>query len=406
MRILLVNTYGRSGGASVAAHRLGAALSAQGMEVGLLVQNCEGCEDFFTIKTGDTFAKYRPLLDALPTIPWRNRRTPHWSNAWLGNRSTMNAIEEFRPDIIHLHWVNHGMLSVRNIAALKRPVVWTLHDSWAFTGGCHSPQGCTRYRQQCGACPELRSRKEHDLSRQNWRLKANIWRDVEFTVITPSKWLAEAVRSSSLFSNKHIEVIPNSVDTTIFKPQDRTAARASMNLPTDAKVFLFGANGAATDWNKGIDLWRATLPIVSNRFPDAIALVAGIPEGRKLPEGPLQIHNLGVLNPSQMALAMTASDAVVIPSRMENLPNMAVESLACGTPVAAFSVGGIPEIVVPESTGLLADPHNIESLADCICGLLAEGDKMRETCVSATLARYAPKLVAREHIQLYKSVAL
>ena len=403
MKVLLVNAYARSGGASVAARRLCAALGGAGVHVRLLVQNAEECGDAALLRTGDRWAARRLSLDALPVLPHRNRRSPHWGNAWLGNGATRRAILDFAPEVTHLHWINHGMLSLRDVARLTGPVVWTLHDSWVFTGGCHSPQECAKFRERCGGCPELNSRRENDLSRWNWNRKRMAWNEAAFTVVTPSRWLAEIARSSSLLAGRRIETIPNAVDTSIFHPADRAAARAALGLPQGAPLFLFGAHGAATDWNKGMDLWRAALPAVAKVCPGAVAAVAGASAGIT-GAMPLPIHELGVLPPEKLALAMAAADVVVVPSRMENLPNMVAESLACGTPVAAFSVGGIPEMIRPGETGFLARPHDPEDLARGICGLLARGGAMREACAASARETYAPETVARRHLDLYRSL--
>jgi glycosyltransferase involved in cell wall biosynthesis len=354
------------------------------------------------LSTSDHWAARRPLWDALPVLPWRNRRSPHWGNAWLGNGATRKNIREFSPDVTHLHWVNHGMLSLRDIARLKCPVVWTLHDSWVFTGGCHSPQECPGFRLCCGGCPELGSRREWDLSRWNWKRKWAVWEKADFTVVTPSRWLAEIAKSSSLLAGRRIETIPNAVDTSVFHPMDRASARAALGLPLETPLFFFGAHGALTDWNKGADLWRAALPAVADGFPGAEAVLAGASSGGG--KMPLRVHELGVLTPEQMALAMAAADVVVVPSRMENLPNMVAESLACGTPVAAFAAGGIPEMVRHGETGFLAQPHDADDLAKGICQLLACGGEMRSACAASARESYTPETVARRHLELYASL--
>jgi glycosyltransferase involved in cell wall biosynthesis len=402
MKVLLVNSYAKSGGASVAARRLCAALNSAGAKTHLLVQNTEGVEDTALRSTSDRWASRRPLWDALPVLPWRNRRSPHWGNAWLGNGATRKAIHESAPDVTHLHWVNHGMLSLRDIARLRGPIVWTLHDSWVFTGGCHSPQECNKFRLCCGRCPELGSQREQDLSLWNWKRKRAAWEKADFTVVTPSRWLAEIAKSSSLLAERRIETIPNAVDTSIFHPMDRTSAREALGLPLETPLLFFGAHGALTDWNKGADLWRAALPAVADGFPGAEAVLAGTPgRGGKMP---LPVHELGVLTPERMAQAMAVSDVVVVPSRMENLPNMVAESLACGTPVAAFATGGIPEMLRSGETGFLAQPHDAADLANGICELLARGGKMRSACAASARESYAPETVAQRHLELYDSL--
>ncbi|MGD9781183.1 MAG: glycosyltransferase [Kiritimatiellia bacterium] len=400
MRVLLVNAYAKSGGASVAARRLCAALNGAGAEARLLVQNAEGAEDACLLRTRDRWAGRRPSGDALPTLFWRNRRSPHWGNAWIGNAATRKSIRGFSPDVTHLHWINHGMLSLCDVARLKGPVVWTLHDSWAFTGGCHSPQDCAKFRERCGGCPELKSRRDRDLSRWNWNRKRAAWAQADFTVVAPSRWLADMAKSSSLLAGKRIETIPNAVDTAIFRPMDRAWARREMGLPENAPVFLFAAHGAATDWNKGMDLWRAALAAVAREYPGAVAALAGAPAGSL----PLPVHELGTLSPERLAMAMAAADATVVPSRMENLPNVVAESLACGTPVAAFAVGGIPEMIRPGETGFLAQPHDPADLARGICELLARGGGMRAACAAFARETYAPETVARRHLDLYRSL--
>jgi len=403
MRLLLVNAYAKSGGSSVAARRLCSALNGVGHEARFLVQNAEGVSATDLSVTADRWAARRPLLDLFPVLPWRNRRSPHWGNAWLDNSATRKSIHDFTPDVTHLHWVNHGMLSLRDVTRLKGPVVWTLHDSWAFTGGCHSPQECQGHLQCCGRCPELNSRREHDLSRWNWKRKKAAWEHANFTVVTPSRWLAGAARKSPLLDGKRVEVIPNAVDTTIFHPIDRTSARATLGLPLEAPLFLFGAHGALTDWNKGMDLWRKALPVVAEEIPSAESMLAGTPMGT-LGRAPLPVHELGILTAERMALAMAAADVVVVPSRMENLPTMVAESLACGTPVAAFATGGIPEMIRSGETGFLAWPFDTDDLARGICELLIRGDTMRKACATFAQDAYAPETIARRHIELYQSL--
>jgi len=402
MKVLLVNSYAASGGASVAARRLCGALIQEGEDARLLVQNPEGLREPALLTTADRWVHRRPFLDSLPVLRWRNRRSPHWGNAWLGNGATLTAIRDMAPDVTHLHWINHGMLSVRDIGKLSGPLVWTLHDSWVFTGGCHSPQECRRFQNRCGRCPELGSHHDRDLSRKNWERKQAVWGKRNITMVTPSHWLAQLAGSASLLKGHRIETIPNAVDTSVFHPMDRVEVRKALGLPLDIPLFLFAAHGALTDWNKGADLWKAALPAVASTCPDAEAVLAGASNG--LEKQSVPVHELGHLTPERMAMALSAADAVVVPSRMENLPNIVAESLACGTPVSAFAVGGIPEMIRPGETGTLASPQDPEDLARGISELLKQGGDMREACAAFALESYAPETVARLHLELYHSL--
>jgi glycosyltransferase involved in cell wall biosynthesis len=401
MRVLLVNAYAKSGGASVAASRLCNALNERGATANLLVQNSEGLQHDYLYVTNDRWSVRRPLLDVLPVLPWRHRRSPHWGNAWMDNSATRRAIHEWAPDVTHLHWVNHGMLSIRDVAQLRGPVVWTLHDSWVFTGGCHSPQDCRRFEQFCGACPELGSKRELDLSRWILRRKQRAWTNFKPVLITPSHWLARNAGASQLFSHYRIEVIANVVPFSIFKPVERASARRQLGLPLDKPLILFAGHNAMQDWNKGGDLLTAALHAVAAAQPDAAVVVAG--NEMRTESLPVQAYDMGPLDPDGMARALNAVDILVLPSRMENLPNLAAESLACGTPVVTFSVGGLPEMIEHGQTGYLAQPFDTEDLARGIVELIDVSDSCRDRCFQAA-QRYAPAVVAEQHLQLYREL--
>lgn len=400
MKVLLVNAYAKSGGASVAARRLCAALNDTDATASLLVQNTEGLQED-VCATRDRWTARRPLLDALPVLPYRHRRSPHWANAWLDNASTRRAIREWSPSVTHLHWVNHGMLSIRDVAQLRGPVVWTLHDSWAFTGGCHSPQACRRFEQCCGNCPELASKRERDLSRWVFRRKQLAWKNFTPVLITPSHWLARNARSSPLFSRCRIEVIANVVPFSIFKLMERALARRQLGLPIDKSLILFAGHNAMQDWNKGGDLLIAALHAVADAQPETELVIAG--QMTKRQSLPLRTHHMGALDPAAMARALNAVDVLVLPSRMENLPNIAAESMACGTSVVAFSVGGLPEMIEHGQTGYLAQPFDTSDLAHGILEFIKVSDMCRERCVQAA-QRYGPATVAEKHLQLYNEL--
>ena len=248
----------------------------------------------------------------------------------------------------------------------RRPVVWTLHDSWAFTGGCHVPGECVRYRDACGACPALGSTRERDLSRDVFDRKRRAWGRAVPAVVAPSRWLADAARSSALFRDASIHVIPNGLDLERFKPFDRAAARDALGLPRDRAFVLFGGVGAVTDENKGfrflVDALARLRPKAGARAVELI--VVGVRASDPRHQIPIPAHFVEPIGDEErMARYLAAADALVLPSRQENQPNLVVEAMACGTPTVAFRASGLPDLVEHEETGYLAQAFQSEDLA-------------------------------------------
>ncbi len=263
MKVLMLNTFDEVGGAARATMRLLGGVRDQGIDCRLLVQFKTGnageviCNSNSLRKLG---RRLKLFLGLLPVRMYPNRPENNFSPALLPDH-LVAEIKAIDPDIIHLHWLGAGFLRVETLRRLGKPLIWTLHDSWAFTGGCHVPYACKRYQQSCGACPVLGSSREGDLSRWTWNRKERAWRDLNLTVVTPSRWLADCARSSSLFRDLRVEVIPNGLDTGMFKPGDKEQARKLLGLPKDKKIILFGAVRGTTDPNKGFHLLTKALQV-------------------------------------------------------------------------------------------------------------------------------------------------
>ena len=403
LKILHVTAYARSGGASVAACRLCAAQAEMGVNVRLLVQYPEDVRAPWVVATRDVLKPLRPMLDRLPTLAWRNRRTPHWSNAWLSNAATRQTIAMLSPDILHLHWINHGMLSISDIGLLTRPVVWTFHDSWPLTGGCHVPFDCENFRNLCGFCPELRSRREVDSSRRNMWRKREAWSTANFFIVVPSRWLADRAKTSPLFRHASVTVIPNAIDLKVFRPENRRLMRQRLGWPEHVRVVLLVAHGAHTDPNKGYDLWLGAQECLRQQRLSIWPVEVGTGPSRRA-----SAMAIGAtyrrLAPAELAAAMAGADVVVVPSRLENYPNVIAESLACGTPVVAFRVGGIPEMILHGETGYLARPYDVQDLAQGIRWLVGTDDRIRQRCANFAQRMFAPDIVAIQHLELYENI--
>ena len=252
----------------------------------------------------------------------------------------------------------------------KRPVVWTLHDSWAFTGGCHIPGDCQSYRGEMWPLPQLGSKHAWDLSRWIWNRKDKFWRDDHLTIVTPSQWLADCARSSSLLKQRRIEVIHNGLDLNQYRPVEKHEARAILGLPQERKLVLFSAMNATYDSNKGFRYLEAALrQLAEAGWHDRMELIV---VGQSTPSTPVNTgvpHRfLGVLRDEiSMRLVYSAADVTVLASAQENLPNSIMESFACGTPVVAYNVGGIPHLVEHRTTAILPNHFQLMICQPACC---------------------------------------
>jgi glycosyltransferase involved in cell wall biosynthesis len=312
-------------------------------------------------------------------------------------------------DLIHLHWIAGFVDYQAFFSALPpgKPLAWTLHGMEAFTGGCHYDLGCGKFAQECGACPQLGSRSASDLTRQVWHRKWKSYQAVrprQLHVITPSCWLQNEVKRSSLLARFPCSVIPNALDTQVFAPRDQRVAREVLGVPLDAKVVLFIADGVH-DPRKGFDLLAQALAGVrpqSKMF--LLSLGPGYPPDlRNIPH----VHVESIRDDRVLSYVYSAADVFVIPSLQENLPNTALESIACGTPVVGFAVGGIPDIVRPGLTGILAAPHDALDLRRAIIDLLANSGRhkeMAENCRRVAIEEYALEVQARRYLSVYQEL--
>jgi len=406
MRVVQLSVYDAQGGAARAASRLHAALRAAGLDSRMLVRTARGDHPGVVSPASALARGYglvRAWADARATqLLYPGRTGAAFGGALLPERMA-GAIRAEAPDLVHVHWVGEGFVRPESLARAGRPVVWTLHDSWAFTGGCHLPGDCRRFSEVCGSCPVLGSTRERDLSRRGWRRRERAYRGLDLTCVAPSRWMAERARASSLLASRRVEIVPNGVDTALYHPVAREVARDLLGLPLTGELVLLAALGPAAEANKGLARLVEALRLVRARRPEVRLLVAGASGGTDAT--PVPVHALGaLLDESSMVLAHAAADVVAIPSAEENLPNVALEALACGRPVAAFGVGGIPEAVRDRETGALAAPGDVAGLARAIGWLLEDPARWRAlsaACREDATARFGVERCAARHVALY-----
>ncbi len=311
-------------------------------------------------------------------------------------------------DIVNLHWVAGITDFPRLLPVLKdKPVIWTLHDMNAFTGGCHYTAGCERFMHQCGKCPQLGSADENDISRRNWQIKKEIFDQLNIEVVTPSRWLAYEAGRSSLFRDRKISVIPYGFPLDKFKPGHLEELRARVGLSPKDKVVLFGADNIANK-RKGIQyLLPALRKLYELGHKDIVFACFGTFPKDFDPGIPGKMLNFGqVASEEQIALIYSIADLFVLPSLEDNLPNTVVESMACGTPVAGFNIGGVPDMIEHKKTGYLVKPQDVDDLVKGISWLLYEADRdtISSDCINKAREEFPLRLQPERYLKLYERV--
>jgi len=410
LRALIVNSEDRRGGAARAAHRLHSALREAGVDARMLVQVKHGDETSVLgprNAIGMLAASLRPAADLLPLALYPGRQSVTFYPGWLPDR-LVSRVRAERPDLVHLHWLAGATLKVTSLKRLNAPLVWTLHDMWPFTGGCHYDEGCGRYDSGCGRCPILASRRRMDLSMLGWRRKQRAYRGLDMHVVTPSRWLADLARRSPLLASFPVSVIPNPIDTRVYRPLDKCMARDLLKLPQEGRIVLFGALRSTTESRKGFPLLVEALQRFGRHHSreKCYAVIFGASRPDLSPDFGMESIFVGTMaDDLSLALLYSAADVFVAPSRQENLSNTVMESLSCGTPVVAFSIGGMPDMIEHQVNGYLARPFEAEDLARGIAWVLSD------TSRAAALAQRARNkaseefdgiVIARRYLALYR----
>jgi glycosyltransferase involved in cell wall biosynthesis len=316
-------------------------------------------------------------------------------------------------DVLHLHWTNGGYLSIKNLEQLLKtgkPVVWTLHDMWAFTGGCHYSGECDHFINQCGNCWMLRDAGDSDLSFSGWLRKADLLKAAKNMVfVTCSHWLADVARTSSLLKDFRIETIPNPIDTAIFSAKDTTAARTKWGINPKSKIILFGAANIM-DRRKGISYLMDALNDLKNNYDnvqDIEIVIFGKNKSFDTGLFPFKVYEVGIIS-SQADLAelYSLADVFVSPAIEDNLPNTVMEALACATPVVAFNTGGIPDMVEHLQNGYLAE---FKSATDFAAGIhyVLDGERRDFLSINArqkVVDTFTNEKVAEQYMAVYQSI--
>lgn len=413
MRVLLLNTSEQTGGAAIAAHRLLTALNKNGVKATMLVRDATGRD--------------RNVRQLTPSPGLRAKFVMERAAIWATNGFSRKHLFEIDPathgtdvtaydcfhdaDVIHLHWVNQGFLSMKDLTKIFRsgkPVVWTLHDMWPLTGICHYARECDRWLSSCGRCPLLARPGDNDLSHRTFLKKRQLFGLGRAHVVACSDWLADLARRAPALQGTPVSSIPNPIDTDFFSPSSRETARRRLGLPVEKRLLLFSAFQAA-DPLKGVDyLVEAVARLVAARpdlrqrlgiiiaghgseaFRDRFAVPAwpqGYVEGREA-----------------MRLLFRAADVLAMPSMADNLPNTIVEAMSCGVPCVGFRIGGLPQLITHGADGYLARYRDADDLAEGIRTTLFQPglDTLRRAAREKALHTYSETAVAGRYAAIYQ----
>ncbi|MGJ8725827.1 MAG: glycosyltransferase [Roseibacillus sp.] len=408
MKVLSLSTSDLSGGAAIAASRLHQGLRADNIDSKMIVGEKMGSDPHTTALNNNLTFSLRRNLDQLPL---KFEKSPesigHRSLAWLPNKKLAQAVASQSPDLIHLHWTQNGFMPLSLLEKITKPIVWTFHDLWPVCGSLHHEYtNDLRYPEIYSSRNRPSSRKGPDLDRRIANKKARTYAQHHIEAIVPSRWMATQVKKSHLWQHRPLTVIPIGLDTQIFKPVDKAAARNLLNLPPGKTLILFGAMYAGSDKNKGYPQLREALEQLSLPKDEVELVIFGMsaPSPGEEPL-PYHAHWMGVLrDPYTLAALYSAADVMVVPSLQESFGQTASESLSCGTPVVSFDTSGLKDIVDHQQNGYLAKPFESADLAAGIRFVLADSNRYQSLSAQArekVVSTFSLPAVVAKHREVY-----
>lgn len=424
MKILLINTDDAMGGAAIACLRLLKVLEqTEGIEVKMLVQekkrnnlNVSAIANTW-IEKKMVFARFVQERLFFRFYEKSKEIRFAFSPANTGIDISQHPLVQ-EADIIHLHWINFGFLSIDSLEKLfklNKPIVWTLHDMWVFTGGCHHSGYCENYQIACGNCTQyIKNSSPEDLSHKVWKRKNAIFNKKfikNIAIIGCSKWLTNRAKKSSLFKDFSVKAIPNPIDISLFSPQNKIESRQKLGLPIDKKLILFVAAKVSVIW-KGFSYFQESLEILKSQSTNnqlIELIILGESDEEIIKKLPFQSYALGrISDVNQIVSIYSAADVFVTSSIQENLPNTIMEAMACGTPAVGFEVGGIPEMIEHCNNGFLAKYKSAKSLAEGINWVLFQANhtELAKNARQKVVENYSEEVVAKQYLDIYRTTYL
>ncbi len=410
MKVVLVNTWEKNGGAAVACNRLFNAYKKQGIACKYVVLG-KSSDDKNVIQLPKNSLQYKIhsstfYIEQFLLRIIKKKHTDFSLSIFGIKLSKIKEIQE--ADIVHLHWVHNSFVDIYDLQLLidqGKKIIWTMHDMWVFTGGCHYSASCELFKTSCSECPALQNELFFDTANNQFNKKSRIdLHKIKF--ITPSQWLCDISKTSKLLQSSSVRAIPNTINVDEFQPLVNEVALRTLGIKLNVKekILLFVSMNTK-DKRKGFDELKEAIKIYCSKTEanTQLIIIGRIAEHTDLDEIPnLKITKLGrISDMKKIAAAYALADAFLIPSNQDNLPNTIMESLSCGTGVVAFKTGGIPEMVQHLETGYIAELYNAEEFANGISWVLEHSNSIRNSCRKFALENYQENIIVNKHLEYY-----
>ena len=381
MKVLLVSTSDMAGGGAIAAFRLMEALNNNGVKAKMLVRDKLSS----SVTVAQVGTKIPKALERLQIMSYMKGKLWQADTADFGINITKT--DEYKEaDIIHLHWINQGMVSLSCLKKMikdGKKIVWTLHDEWPSLGICHYRGDCQE--TECKNCPIL----PRSIAHKHYLRKQELYKEGNITFVGCSQWITD--RAKQAMPKAKVVHINNCVPHDIFRGIDQQEARKKMGLPLDKKILLFCSQNL-NDERKGYSYLQHALKLLNTPLGE---------QGGGLTTVCIGKGGRYISSPEEMAMMYAAADVFVIPSLQDNLPNTIAEAMSCGTPCVGFSIGGIPEMIDHQVNGYVAKYKDANDLASGILYVLSHD--MREAALHKAASAYGETHVAQKYINVYES---
>ena len=405
MKVLIVNKSNSEGGAAKAAFRIFESLNEAGIEAIFLSDTGVHRGKDLLVLSASGISKIqswlRSKVDSIIHSVYRKRSKNRFRSSLISNKKLVKLINDIDADVVHIHWVNDGFLSALDIQRIKAPKVWSLHDMNPITGGCHYSSSCNNFMNGCGNCSTLNSRYRFDLSRIVASKKYKSYKSSDLTFIGLSKWIADKSSVSHISREKPVLNLPNCINTSLFKQIDKEFCRRLWNIRTEGKVVMFGAVNSKDDPRKGFHLLNEAIVNISRK--DLSLVVFGSNNKSNEIQKDIIIYNVGVVNDEAALITLyNSADVVVVPSLEENLSNVIMESMSCGTPVVAFDIGGNSDLIDNGVNGILAEKTTSQSLQIAIEQAIESSSQLGVNARRKVNEKFAYEKVSSRYIELYE----